>query len=405
MSTVVLSVYNVSNPVAGGRFWVYMQFAEGLRRLGCEVYWMEQLQPSSDPAEEDELRATVLARMRRVGLDATTLLYAADPRAVDGVRFVGCTESRAKAVLRGADLLLNFHYAIDQRLLSWARRTALVDLDPGLLQQWMATGQLAVARHDRYLTTGETVGTPEARFPSCGLSWKHIRPPVCLDLWPVAYSPDAESFTTLSRWSSAGWLKVKENGHTTVLDNTKRAAFLEYVELPHQVTRRLELALHLLDRDPAGQTRRKRAEQDAADRAYLERHGWRVRDSREVAGCPDSLRSYVQTSRGEFSCAKPSSVELRNGGVSARSVWYLASGKPIVVQDTGPSNYLPDAEGVFRFSSLSQAAAAFDAIESNYQRQCDAARALAEKYFDARHVLEAALNGSLGRAPASIATA
>lgn len=401
MSTVVLSLYNGGNfPAGGGRFWVYMQFAQGLRRLGCQVYWLEQLRPSSDPAEEAQLCATVRERMQRFGLDGTTLLYAADPRSVDGVRFVGCTESRARAVLRRADLLLNFHYAIDRRLLGWARRTALVDLDPGLLQHWMATGQLAVARHDRYFTTGETVGTPEARFPSCGLSWKHIRPPVCLDLWPVAYTPDAESFTTLSRWSSASWLKVKENGHTILLDNTKRAAFLEYVELPRQVARPLELALPLLDRDPSGQARRKRAEQDAADRAHLERHGWRVRDSREVAGCPDSLRSYVQASRGEFSCAKPSSVEFRNAWVSARSVCYLASGKPIVVQDTGPSSYLPNGEGIFRFSSLAQAAAAFAAIESDYQRQCDAARALAEKYFDARHVLEAALNGALGRASA-----
>jgi hypothetical protein len=308
-------------------------------------------------------------------------------------------------VLHRADLLLNFHYAIDPRLLGWARRTALVDIDPGLLQQWMSTGQLAVARHDRYLTTGETVGTPEARFPHCGLSWTRIRPPVCLDLWPVAYTPHAESFTTLSSWSYASWVKVNENGHTTLLDNTKRVAFLEYVELPHQVARPLELALHLVDRDPAGQVRRKRAEQDAADRAHLERHGWRVRDSREVAGSPDSFRSYVQTSRGEFSCAKRSSVEFRNAWVSARSVCYLASGKPIVVQDTGPSNYLPDGQGIFRFSSLPQAAAAFDAIESDYRRQCDAARALAEKYFDAQRVIEGALNAALGRARAPMATA
>ena len=94
-------------------------------------------------------------------------------------------------------------------------------------------------------------------------------------------------------------------------------------------------------------------------------------------------------------------MEFRNAWVSSRSVYYLASGKPVVVQDTGPSSYLPDGDGIFRFSSLAQAAAAFDAIESDYQRHCDAARALAEKYFDARRVLEAALNGALGRASTS----
>jgi glycosyltransferase involved in cell wall biosynthesis len=125
-----------------------------------------------------------------------------------------------------------------------------------------------------------------------------------------------------------------------------------------------------------------------------------VRDSREVAGSPDAYRSYVQASRGEFSCAKPSCMEFRNAWVSDRSVCYLASGKPIVVQDTGPSNYLPDGEGIFRFSSIPQAAAALDAIESDYQRQCDAARALAETYFDAGRVIEHALNAVLRRAPA-----
>lgn len=406
MSTVILSVYNVANiPGGGGRFWAYMQFAQGLRRLGCEVYWLEQLRPSSDPGEEARLCATVFERMQRFGLDQKTLLYTADPRAVDGVRFITCTERRAKVLLRRADLLLNFHYAIDPRLLACARRTALVDVYPGLLQLWMSTGQLVVPPHDYYFTTGETVGTPEARFPGCGLKWRRIRPPVCLDLWPVAYAPHAESFTTVSSWSSASWVKVKENGHTTLLDNAKRVAFLEYVDLPRQVARPLELALDLVDRDPAGPTWRKRAEQDAADRAQLERHGWRVRDSRDVAGCPESFRSYVRASRGEFSCAKPSSVEFRNAWVGDRSVCYLASGKPIVVQDTGPSNYLPDAEGIFRFSSMPQAAAAFDAIESDYQRQCDAARALAEKYFDAERVIEGALNAALGRAAVSTATA
>jgi hypothetical protein len=401
MSTVVLSTYKVANfPGGGGHFWVYMQYAQGLRRLGCDVYWLEQLRPSGGPGEEQRLCATLLERMERFGFAGKTLLYVADPRAVDGVRFVASTDAQAKAVLRQADVLLNFHYAIDPRLLGWARRTALVEIDPGLLQFWMSTGQLAVARHDHYLTTGETVGTPEARFPDCGVPWTRIRPPVCLDLWPVSYTPGAEAFTTVSSWSSASWLKVKENGQTALRDNTKRIAFLEYVDLPRQVARPLELALYLLDRDPAGQARRKQAEQDAADRSLLERHGWRVRDSREVAGSPDAYRSYVQASRGEFSCAKPSCMEFRNAWVSDRSVCYLASGKPIVVQDTGPSNYLPDGEGIFRFSSIPQAAAALDAIESDYQRQCDAARALAETYFDAGRVIEHALNATLRRAPA-----
>lgn len=399
MSTVVLSVYKVASfPDGGGHFWVYMQYAQGLRRLGCDVYWLEQLRPLGDAGREACVRATFLERMKRFGLLGKTLLYTVD-RAADGgaatVRFVGDTAAQAKAVLRRADVVFNFHYAIDPGLLACFRRTALVDIDPGLLQSWMSTGQLAVPSHDRYLTTGETVGTPEARFPDCGLPWTRIRPPVCLDLWPFVHDPRSDAFTTVSSWSSASWLKVTENGKTALRDNTKRAAFLDFVDLPRHVGQRLELALYLLDTDP-GATRVKQAKQDAEDRAHLEGHGWRVRDSREVAGSPDAYHAYVQRSRGEFSCAKPSCMQFQNAWVSDRSLCYLASGKPVVVQHTGPSAYLPDGEGMFRFSSLREAAGALNEINADYERHCRAARDIAETHFDSRRVLETALNAALG---------
>ena len=98
----------------------------------------------------------------------------------------------------------------------------------------------------------------------------HIRPPVCLDLWPFTHEPGTEVFTTVSSWSSASWLKVQRNGQTVLVDNTKRISFLEFADLPRHTSQPLELALYLLDRDPAGQARPKQAEKDAQDRALLE---------------------------------------------------------------------------------------------------------------------------------------
>src|SRR3989442_826017 len=216
--------------------------------------------------------------MQQFGFEGRTLLYTLDGEP----RLVGGTWSEAEAVLRRADVVLNFHYAIDPRLLTYARRTALVDIDPGLLQFWMSTGQLNVPAHDCYLTTGETVGTPAARFSDCGLQWTHIRPPVCLDLWPVTDDARAEDFTTVSSWSSASWLKVNRDGQSILIDNTKRVSFLDFVDLPRHTSQPLELALYLLDRDPGGPVRVKQAQQDAADRASLQRHGWRVASGR---GC------------------------------------------------------------------------------------------------------------------------
>jgi len=43
VATVVLSAFNVAGfPEGGGHFWVYMQYALGLRQLGCDVYWLER---------------------------------------------------------------------------------------------------------------------------------------------------------------------------------------------------------------------------------------------------------------------------------------------------------------------------------------------------------------------------
>jgi len=383
---VVISVYKVANfPDGGGHFWVYMQYAQGLRRLGCDVYWLEQFRPpaAGDDAQEAALLAPFFERMKRFGLEGKTLLYA---KAGDDFRFVGCNWADVERVLKQADLLLNFHYAIDPRLLARARRTALVDIDPGLLQFWISTGQLSVAAHDCYLTTGETVGTPSARFSDCGLQWHRIRPPVCLDLWPFTYDPNAEAFTTVSSWSTTDWLKITENGKTVLRENTKRVAFLEFAELPRRTRQPLELALYTDERD-------------AADLTRLSENGWRVRHSSEVAGSPDAYRSYVQRSRGEFSCAKASCMEFQNAWVSDRTLCYLASGKPVVVQHTGPSSYLANGEGMFRFTSLDAAAAALDEINRDYERHCRAARAIAETHFDSNRILEHVLNVTLTTDP------
>ena len=207
---------------------------------------------------------------------------------------------------------------------------------------------------------------------------------MCLDLWPFTHDPHAAAFTTVSSWSTTDWLKVTENGKTVLRENTKRVAFLEFAELPRHTPQPLELALYTDDRD-------------AADLARLTQSGWRVRHSAEVAGSPDAYRSYVQRSRGEFSCAKASCMQFQNAWVSDRTLCYLASGKPVVVQHTGPSACLPNGEGMFRFTSLDDAAAALDAINRDYGRHCRAARDLAEAQFDSQRVLEGVLNTTLAR--------
>jgi hypothetical protein len=89
-------------------------------------------------------------------------------------------------------------------------------------------------------------------------------------------------------------------------------------------------------------------------------------------------------------------MKFQNAWISDRSLCYLASGKPVIVQHTGPSEFLPDAEGMFRFSTVDEALSAIDAINADYQKHCSAARELAATYFDAEKVLTSVLDLAIG---------
>ena len=66
-----------------------------------------------------------------------------------------------------------------------------------------------------------------------------------------------------------------------------------------------------------------------------------------------------------------------------------------MVQHTGASRFLPDAEGLFRFRTLEEAARALCATQADYTRHCRLARALAEEYFDAHKVVGRVLERAL----------
>ena len=375
MATVVVSAFNVANfPGGGGHFWVYLQYVLGLRQLGCDVYWLEGFRTQGPREREGAALATFRARMEAYGLGGKLALYLTNgkndlsPELPTEYLVMGRDE--AEAVYERADLLLNFHYTINPSLLARFRRTALVDIDPGLLQFWINRGQLTVPRHDVYFTTGENVGKPGGKIPDCGLRWHHIRPAVCLERWPYAAGPPRKAFTTISIWDSDDWVVDAEETY----ENTKRVAFLEFADLPRLTKQPLELALFL------------RTERDLADKRDLESRGWRIRQSREVAATPEMYQLYIQRSRGEFSCAKRSCMRFQNAWVSDRTLCYLASGKPVVVHDTGPSSFLTNGEGMFRFSTAEQAARAFDVINGDYEKHSRAARRIAERFFDAKQV-------------------
>jgi hypothetical protein len=373
-TTVCLAADTLYYPEGGGHQWVSLNWALGLKGLGCRVVWLEGVSARLPP---DRTRACVATLDRRLGEYGLAGCLALRPKAGGLPRDLAAAYPGLDAAAE-ADLLLNPQYDLGPDVVGRFRRTALLDIDPGLLQLWMTAGVIRPARHDVYFTTGETVGRPGSRVPAAGLEWRYVPPCVALDWWPPCPAAGDAPFTTVSHWSMNEW--VEDGGE--VYANDKRAGFLPFLDLPRHTCQPLELALFL-------------AEGEGHERAMLEGHGWRVRKSDEVAASPRDYQRYVQGSRGEFSCAKPSCVRLANAWVSDRTLCYLASGRPAVVQHTGPSRFLPDAAGLFRFRDLAGAARGLEAVAADYDRQCRLARALAEEFFDARKVARRVLEQAL----------
>jgi glycosyltransferase involved in cell wall biosynthesis len=115
--------------------------------------------------------------------------------------------------------------------------------------------------------------------------------------------------------------------------------------------------------------------------------GWEVIDSHDVSVTPADYREFIQKSRGEISVAKNLYVDTRSGWFSCRSVCYLAAGLPVVVQDTGFSEFLPTGDGLLAFSDGAEAAQAVSDVASNYAHHQRAARDVARECFAADRVL------------------
>jgi hypothetical protein len=85
--------------------------------------------------------------------------------------------------------------------------------------------------------------------------------------------------------------------------------------------------------------------------------------------------------------AKEMYVATHSGWFSERSACYLASGRPVLAQDTGLNGLLPTGEGLVTFTDLDDAVAGVEAIAGDWHRHARAARDLAEEHFESDLVL------------------
>jgi glycosyltransferase involved in cell wall biosynthesis len=127
--------------------------------------------------------------------------------------------------------------------------------------------------------------------------------------------------------------------------------------------------------------------EEVKDLAALRSSGWHLIDPARVARTPTSYWRFVQGSKAEFGIAKSGYVASRCGWFSDRSACYLASGRPVIAQETGFSHFLPTGAGLFAFETTEEVLAGIETINGDYERHARAARAVAEEHFDSDKVL------------------
>lgn len=104
---------------------------------------------------------------------------------------------------------------------------------------------------------------------------------------------------------------------------------------------------------------------------------------------------YIRSSFGEFSVAKHAYVKSRSGWFSDRSACYLAAGLPVVLQETGFSDWLPAGRGVLAYHTLEEAADCLSQVAADYPAHRMAAREIAETVFAHDRVLPRLLDRAL----------
>jgi hypothetical protein len=365
----------------GGQTWLYLNWLRGLSALGHEVWYVEDdtvwpYDPVADRITDDCSYAVqhIAGSLERIGLAERWAFRLADrPNACWGLSNAGLDE-----LYRSCDALLNIVGATDLRAPQMeAPFRVYVETDPVTAELRLANGdehtRVAFENHQRIATYGERYGTPGCGVPLNGLDARYCttRQPIDLELWPMHFDPHAPHFTTIGNYRQEG-SDVEYAGQ--VYHWSKHHEWERFLDLPRKTDQTFLLAMR---------------PDDPEDRKRLRAHGWDLTPPLEMSlDVFGRYRDFFRSSRAEFTVAKDQNIRLQSGWFSERDACYLATGKPVVTQDTGFGGILPVGEGLFGVQTPDDALAAIDAINSDYARQCEAARSIAETWFDAPRVAE-----------------
>jgi hypothetical protein len=363
----------------GGNFSVPLQWMLGLRRLKQDAIWLEHMPSEGNPREDERKIDNFQRQLRAHGLGGRyCLLYHQKPESthdLDAFRCVGMSKRGLLDRLAGPNTILNLSYSIHPPLLLKFERRLFCDLDPSEIMFWMTKMELGQSSHHEFWTIGLNVNADDCRLPKAGVKWKTFFPLADTKLYRKKPRPRSPKFTTIGQWYWSGAVEV--NGDYP--DLSKKHAFEEYMDLPKRVPKaKFELAMHMSSDDP--------------ERERVQERGWRLADPHSLVRTPKKYRQYLASALGEFTAIKGVDVSWRTGWLSDRAAAFLATGRPVITEDSGAGEYLPRESGFHFVTDLEQAAAAVKDVMANWPRLSREARTSAIEIFDSAKNLKRILD-------------
>jgi hypothetical protein len=370
--TILMSGMIAAEPWQGGATWAVLQYVLGLARLGHRVYLVEPIpaaaiRPRSSTLEASENAAYFRRVISDFNLTGQAALLMAGSHNTWGMSYTELSE-----IARRAHLLINISGMLcEESLMSHIPVRVYLDLDPAFNQLWSEVQgiDMRFAGHTHFVTIGQGLGEPSCPVPTCGLPWLKTRQPIVLDRWPAASHLAYNALTTVGNWRGYGSIEYQG-----VVYGQKAHSLRLFLRLP-QLTREkflLAMAIH------PGETK---------DLTALTNGGWQLLDPARVAHTPASYQQFIQGSKAEFGIAKSGYAASNCGWFSDRSVCYLASGRPVIAQETGFTRYLPTGEGLFAFKCEADVLGAIEELRAHYDKHSAKAQAIAAEYFDSDQVL------------------
>ncbi len=383
---IIVAGYMIRHPLAGNMM-AFFHYVLGLHRLGHQVIYVEE---SGWPDACYDPRNGCNSNDPSAGLDALTRLANRFDLQSMPVCYVdretsetsGLSMTDLKGHLASADLLLNIGGTCSLPEFELCGRRVLIDMDPMFTQAGRFAGRDLPDYHVHF-SYGSNIGFSVCCIPDAGLQWRATVPPVVPEIWSDhADEVDASAaLTTICNWSAYGGIDYGGEHF-----GQKDEEFMRLGDMPRRSSEPLELAL---------------SGADAATQATLREAGWQLRDATDITIDFDAYANYIGRSRGEFSAAKHAYVKTHSGWFSDRSVCYLASGRPVILQDTGIGRWFPDSPAVLKFSTPEQALECIASLRSDYRLRCRRARELARDCFGYAVVLPGLLESAFSSTSAA----